>query len=142
MQGLCGLLPADLHGLVKGDPMEARALSNQRTETKRYIIKGFLPGKLLDSTGQVALSARPLDVSRRGLALILNVSIQTGSFVWLQVDDKRIKLELAYCHSHLGIDNVFKCGFFTKDADCSLEDLFLRKGLINANDYVTESNGI
>lgn len=122
--------------------MEVRAFTSQRTETKRYILKGFLPGKLFDASGQVQLQARPIDVSKRGLGLILGQAIQVGSFVWLQFDDKRIKLELAYCHSHLGIENIFKCGFYTKDPDCSLEEIFLRKGLINPNDFIMDSHGI
>lgn len=122
--------------------MEARAFISQRVETKRYLLKGFLPGRLMDAACQLQIVARPIDVSRRGLGLIVNQSIKVGTFVWFQVDDKKIKLELAYCHSHLGIDNAFKCGFFTKDPDCSLEDIFLRKGLLNPNEFVTDSNGI
>jgi hypothetical protein len=126
----------------RGRSMEARAFISQRTETKRYLLKGFLPGRLMDATGQLQIQARPIDVSRRGLGLIINQAIQIGTHVWFQFDDKKIKLELAYCHSHLGIDNAFKCGFFTKDPDLSLEELFLRKGLINPNEFVTDSNGI
>ena len=122
--------------------LEARNFVSQRTETKRFMLKGFLPGKLMDASGLVQISARPMDVSKRGLGLVISQSLPIGSVVWFCFDDKRIKLEVAYCNSHLGIENVFKCGFYSKDPDCSLEDIFLRKGMINPNDFVLDSNGI
>jgi hypothetical protein len=53
-----------------------------------------------------------------------------GAQYWLVLGDKRLRVEVAYCESHLGIENMFKCGIYTRDPEVDLERLFGSLGLL------------
>jgi len=101
-----------------------------RHETRRYRFANEFPAKLLTLDGRSLPGLRPIDVSRRGFGFIINGSISMGAQYWLVVGDKRLKVEVAYCESHLGIDNLFKCGIYTRDPEVDLENLFGSLGLL------------
>jgi len=69
-------------------------------------------------------------VSRRGFGFILGSAVAMGTQYWLVLGDKRLKVEVAYCESHLGIENMFKCGIYTRDPEVDLEHLFGSLGLL------------
>ena len=101
-----------------------------RNETRRYRVVGYFPGKLTTLDGRALPALRPIDVSRRGFGFILGMSVQMGAQYWLHLGDKRLHVEVAYCESHLGIDNLFKCGIYTRDPEINLEHLFGSLGLL------------
>lgn len=73
---------------------------------------------------------RPIDVSRRGFGFILGARVEMGAQYWLELGQHRLRVEVAYCESHLGIDNLFKCGVYTRDPEVDFEKIFGAMGLL------------
>jgi hypothetical protein len=83
-----------------------------------------------DNDGKV-IPIRPIDVSRRGLGFLVRESLKSGGFYTLVVGKFKFRVELAYCNSHLGIDNLYRCGLFLREADGNLHDACDRSGLLS-----------
>lgn len=103
---------------------------NTRHEPKRFRLHRDSPIKLLDLAGHSVKGLRPIDVSRRGFGFMASHPMEPGVQMTLAVKDKVIKVEVAYCHSHLGIENMFRCGVFVRDPEENLETLFTNLGFI------------
>jgi hypothetical protein len=80
--------------------------------------------------GDRLINVRPTDVSRRGLGFIAREPLPHGGQFWLEIDEARLRVEVTHCHSHLGIENMFQCGVFTRDPDVDLEQVFAGLGLL------------
>lgn len=74
---------------------------------------------------------RPLDVSRRGLGFLVREQVRQGGFYWLVIGSQKFRVEVAYCNSHLGIDNLFRCGLFLREADGDLSVTCEKAGLLS-----------
>jgi hypothetical protein len=74
---------------------------------------------------------RPIDVSRRGLGFLVREPLKTGHFFWFHVGNVRYRVELAYCNIHLGIDNLYRCGLFLREADGDLSEACRKAGLLS-----------
>lgn len=74
---------------------------------------------------------RPVDVSRRGFGFIIRESIKVGQCFWLGLDKRRFYVEVAYCGSHLGIDGLYRCGVFLREADGDLHQACEDLGLLD-----------
>lgn len=74
---------------------------------------------------------RPLDVSRRGLGFLVREPLKQGAFFWLVIGAQKYRVEMAYCNSHLGIDNLFRCGLFLREADGDLAVSCVKAGLLS-----------
>jgi hypothetical protein len=112
-------------------PKRAESRSDQRREERLERFSGEFSCRLIandDDTRQVPI--RPLDVSRRGLGFLVREPLKPGGFFWLQVGKERFRTELAYCNGHLGIDNLYRCGLFLREADGDLAATFVRAGLL------------
>ena len=77
-----------------------------------------------------AIPIRPTDVSRRGLGFVVKEPLKVGQSCWLLVKNVRFRVEVVFCGSHLGIDGLFRCGIFLREADGDLHAVCLELGLL------------
>jgi hypothetical protein len=112
-------------------------LREQRVDERDGRFSGEFSLKLmpLDEVGRV-IAVRPVDVSRRGLGFLAKEPLRIGSLHILMIGSQKFRVELAYCASHLGIDGLYRCGLFLRDADGSLHGACLANGLISASNTV------
>lgn len=73
---------------------------------------------------------RPTDVSRRGLGFVVKENLKKGTCYWLNINRYKFRVELAYCHNHLGIDGLYRCGLFLREAEGDLRDICAKEGLL------------
>lgn len=103
---------------------------SKRTEPRRFRVSSRALGRLVSMNGDRLIPVRPTDVSRRGLGFIARESLPLGGHFWLEIDEARMRVEITHCHSHLGIDNMYQCGVFTRDPDIDFEQIFASLGLL------------
>ena len=84
-----------------------------------------------DQSGRV-VPIRPLDVSGRGLGFMVKEHLRMGSIYTLVIGTNRFRVEVAYCNPHLGIDSLYRCGLFLRDADGNLQIACEHTGLLAA----------
>ena len=104
----------------------------KRTDERDARFSGEFSLKLIpnDEPGRV-VAVRPIDVSRRGLGFLVRESLRNGSFYTLQIGSQRFRVELAYCNGHLGIEGLYRCGLFLREADGNLHEACDRAGLLS-----------
>lgn len=78
-----------------------------------------------------AIAIRPIDVSRRGLGFLVREPLKSGCFYVLVIGRYRFRTEVAYCNGHLGIDNLYRCGLFLREAEGNLHDACEQSGLLS-----------
>ncbi len=83
-----------------------------------------------DNEGKI-IAIRPLDVSKRGLGFVVRENLKNGGFYFLMIGQHRYRVEIAYCNSHLGIENLYRCGLFLREADGNLQDACDHAGLLS-----------
>ena len=83
-----------------------------------------------ENEGKIIL-IRPLDVSRRGLGFLVREPLKNGGFYWLNIGNGRFRVEVAYCNTHLGINDLFRGGLFLREADGDLSANCLKAGLLS-----------
>ena len=106
-----------------------------RKENREMFFQNEFPGHLLaNDDEEVAIKLRPIDVSPRGLGFLTRTELKSGDFFWLVIQHHKIRVEVAYCHAHLGIDNLFRCGLFIREADGNLTSICRDLGLIQETD--------
>ena len=103
---------------------------SKRTELRRFRVSSRALGRLVSMNGDRLINVRPTDVSRRGLGFIAREPLPHGGQFWLEIDEARLRVEVTHCHSHLGIENMYQCGVFTRDPDVDLEQVFAGLGLL------------
>ncbi len=91
-----------------------------------------------DNEGKI-VAVRPIDVSKRGLGFLVREQLKNGGFYFLLIGKFRFRIEIAYCNTHLGIDNLFRCGLFLREADGDLHGACETSGLLNDGH---KSNGL
>lgn len=92
--------------------------------TDRWPLDGPLAYPLLGSDRETPIKKiRPLDVSNRGLGFLCEQYLTPGDFLWLDLGTGLLALEVVYCESYLGLDHLFRCGLFMRDADKCLKDI-------------------
>jgi hypothetical protein len=110
-----------------------------RREVRDSSFVGTFPGYLVPVDAELSrIEVRPIDVSRRGLGFIVSVKLEAGGFYWLILGEHKIRTEVAYCNSHLGIENLYRCGLFLREADGDLEAICRDKGLIKQTQFFPE----
>jgi len=80
---------------------------------------------------------RPTDVSRRGLGFIIRENLKRGGYFWLLINRHKFRVELAYCHNHLGIEGLFRGGLFLREADGDLREVCAAEGLLQQKPLVS-----
>lgn len=122
-------LAANTMALVKLAPKRGE---DPRREQRDSRFSGEFSLKLIPSDNEGRrIAIRPIDVSRRGLGFLVRENLKQGSFFWLMVGEHRFRVELAYCNQHLGIDNLYRCGLFLREADGDLSETCWAVGLLS-----------
>lgn len=114
------------------DVSSAANAASRRTEDRDTRFSGEFNCRLIpnDNEGK-KIAIRPIDVSRRGLGFLVRENLKTGGFYWLTIGNKRYRVELAYCNMHLGIENLFRCGLFLREAEGDLQESCRDAGLLS-----------
>ena len=114
-------------------PQRISNFINQRTDERDGRFSGEYSCCLIpkDNEGKRVL-IRPLDVSRRGLGFIVREPLKQGGYYWLVIGNTQFRVEVAYCNTHLGIDNLFRCGLFLREAEGDLTETCRACGLLEA----------
>lgn len=76
---------------------------------------------------------RPTDVSRRGLGFVVRENLKKGGIFWLVINRHKFRVELAYCHNHLGIEGLFRGGLFLREAEGDLREVCAMEGLLHVD---------
>jgi hypothetical protein len=110
----------------------AKQIVNNRREQRDARFSGEFSCKLMRTDDDSKLvSIRPIDVSRRGLGFLVREPLRSGMIFWLLLGQERFRVEVAYCNSHLGIDNLYRCGLFLREEHGDLADTCWRVGLLS-----------
>jgi hypothetical protein len=116
--------------LLVGDMSNKNAKKSEIRSDHRNVIKqDSFPGQLICKKTGTVFVIKPTDVSLRGLGFMANQNLEPGAY-WLKFENKKISVELIYSESHLGIDNLFRCGLFVRDPDEDLRLTFEALGLL------------
>ncbi len=112
--------------------MDSSSLKQKRMHLRQSTISGPLPGKLIEVEANRVIDAWPLDVSPRGLGILVKTPLSSGARFIFELSDRKISLEVVNCQPHLGIDNLFRVGLFVRDPDQNLQMIFVKLGLVVA----------
>jgi len=106
---------------------------DNRTDERVARFSGEFSCRLISNEDDThTIPIRPIDVSRRGLGFFTRETVRSGGFFWLVIGTEKFRVELAYCNTHLGIDNLFRCGLFLREADGNLYEACDRAGLLKS----------
>lgn len=82
------------------------------------------------------LRVKGIDVSKRGIGFMSDQHLKPGKHFWLELGDRKISVEIMHCESYLGIDNMFRCGAFSRDPNGDLYEYFLSTKMISSHEPV------
>lgn len=102
-------------------------------------LRGMLPGKLMIPSSHEYLRARALDVSKNGMCVLLDRPLKDGLMVWLILEDRYLKFEVANCAPSKKEKNLYRCGLSLCESHDSLIDLFQAHGCMSTTYTVTPS---
>ena len=80
--------------------------------------------------GTRSVGIRPVDVSGRGLGFHVREFLKVGGHYTLEIGAARFRVEIAYCGPHLGIENLYRCGLFLREAEGNLRESCRLHGLL------------
>lgn len=108
--------------------MEARAIPRERRQFLRYALTGDLPGRLTNAAG-VVFNVVTVDVSRRGLGLLLDPAPQEDEMLTLTLEGQRgrsIVMEVRWSEQHHefdslpGLQSMRRCGLMAQERKIDL----------------------
>ena len=115
------------------------AVSNaqDRRQEIRYGLFGELPARLVNLSTEQELTFLTIDISQRGLGLLVSPGPAEGQSIRLDfVDQKQLRLQFVCRHVHTmmddtvhGFESMRRCGLELADeqkANCDLIELFAR----------------
>lgn len=110
----------------------AKRLADPRQDARDERFSGEFTCRLIPSENDdKVVLIRPIDVSRRGLGFLAREGLKNGDFYWLFIGSSKYRVEVAYCNNYLGIDNLFRCGLFLREADGDLSQSCGKAGLLS-----------
>ena len=108
----------------------ALPLFKERRMTSRKRLTGLLPGGLRRQDTNEVLGAKPVDVSKHGLGLLIAEDMAPGSILLLQVRDQEISLEVSWKQPDFGKQDLFRYGVVATNPNDDLEEIFARCGCL------------
>lgn len=105
----------------------AKAMNENRQDI-RYTANENFTCTLVCKLTNKHLKIRPVDVSKRGMGFMVDEMLPNGSLFQLVVEGFQVNAEVAFCINHLGIDNLYRAGLFSRDATVDLTEIFRRLG--------------
>jgi hypothetical protein len=111
--------------------VQLQKTKDKRSEDRDERFKGeFCLHLVSEDNLEWKIAIRPTDVSRRGLGFVVKENLRKGAFYWLLINRHKFRVELAYCHNHLGIDGMYRCGLFLREADGDLREICEAEALL------------
>lgn len=102
---------------------------SERRRQERKTLTGLMPGRLFLVTTDRTVSARPVDVSARGLGILCNEKFEEGAEVGLSIDSERtIIFRIIWRKEDFGKRDLYRYGLESLDASMNLEQVFLSTG--------------
>ena len=95
-----------------------------RREARDFLDDPRLPGTLQISGRTGSQTGFGLDVSARGLGVILATAVEPGSEVCLMIGSRCISLVVRFCHRDKTYSEVFQCGLALKTGIDDLRNCF------------------
>lgn len=105
--------------------------TGKRSLGRQSLLKQFWC-ELLDIDIGVKYKIRIIDVSPRGVGFLCSSSLSIGKRLKLVIDSHTYDLEVVHSQPHLGIENLFRCGAFSRDPDANLQETVI--------DFLEKSN--
>lgn len=94
----------------------------EKREHDRHEASGEpFPGKIVVLSSGDSITARLMDVSARGLGLLVRVPLKHGERLHIEISSRSFTLEVVYSEPYLGIDNLHRIGLFARDQDVDLD---------------------
>lgn len=104
---------------------------DQRSEIRDDRFSGAFSCSLVAMLGSDRkVPIRPMDVSKRGLGFVVKEQLRVGQLFWLHMGNERYRVEVAFCGTYLGIEGLFRCGLFLREAEGDLLARCLELGLL------------
>jgi len=113
----------DLNISVEPEYMGAPKYLEKREHTRKEVAGEPLPGRLTVMSNNRALKVRLMDVSIRGLGVVVDWNLKPGEGLKLFLGDQEFHLEVVFSEPYLGIDNLYRCGLFARDENANLEQV-------------------
>ena len=96
----------------------------ERRNQSRKKLSGLLPGKLVRLKDDSQIVGRPIDVSDKGLGLLVSEKLAVGETLLLTTKTHSIELEIIWSQPDFGKRDLIRYGLITKNSDESVEKLF------------------
>ncbi|MEY4631915.1 MAG: hypothetical protein RIQ81_2035 [Pseudomonadota bacterium] len=103
----------------------------ERRTSARQTLTGLMPGRLFVIANDKTLSARPVDVSEKGLGVLLGEKLEEGVELGLAVEKKKvITLRVVWCKEDFGKRDLYRYGLECKDSTINLMRIFSESGCL------------
>lgn len=103
----------------------------ERRTSARQNLTGLMPGRLFHRATDKTISARPVDVSERGLGLLSGEKLDEGLELALAVDKKKIiLLRVVWRKDDFGKRDLYRYGLECKDSTINLIQIFSENGCL------------
>ena len=103
----------------------------ERRTDGRKTLTGLMPGRLFLIASNRTMSARPIDVSRHGLGVIMSEKIPEDTEIGLSVEKKQIiKMRIVWTKDDFGKRDLYRYGLECIDAKIDLAKIFQATGCL------------
>lgn len=124
----------------KGETMKTALSGQERRQEIRYSLFGELPARMINLATEQELTFLTIDISTRGLGLLVSPSPIEGQTIRLDfVDQTRKSLEFVVRHVHSvmedpvrGFESMRRCGLELNDDRSAMFDLITFFGSIDS----------
>ncbi len=103
----------------------------ERRANKRQNLTGLMPGRLFLPSTNKTISARPVDVSEKGLGILSGEKLEEGLELKLAVEKKKlISLHIVWRKDDFGKRDLYRYGLECKDSTINLIQIFSESGCL------------
>ncbi len=115
--------------IARGSVMAKSQLKPKESRlTLRKLLSGLLPGKMT-ANGQ-ALSARPVDISKHGIGILVAQQFEIGTKIELDMKTHTINFKVVWMKPDFGKHDLWRYGLMCSDALVDIEELFAKHGCL------------
>ena len=102
----------------------------ERRASRRRRLSGLLPGRIRLQGQESSLSCRPVDVSERGMGILVDQEIEEGANLVLSLSDRDVRFRVEWVQPDYGKKSMFRYGLVVLDPDENIEEIFIRAGCL------------
>jgi len=110
--------------------MRARKYADNRADHRNGNLTGQLPGRLVDPDTGEQIGAHALDVSRTGMAVLIDFYIPPGEYLELVFPEYTLRFDVMYCALDPDTKETHRCGLMLHESTVDVEGLFAKHGCI------------